>query len=387
MGSNNRQETWLLWIIGIFGVLVALGLVVALAWFVFFRPLPALPFRPSPTVTQQPDQPSTATAISLGVSPTATAMPTSTATSTAQPTQEPSATSTPLPATPTLTVSPTFTHTPFATLTQSPLPTSTLSPYGTVNTGSANIRYGPGIEYPIIGQASFGESLLALGRSSEGSWILVQITDGRQGWISSSLISLSPGLSLPFVAAPPLPPTVTPTPTNLPASTATPTTTAGPPPTSTLTPTPCPIPVGDAFSETWRAQARSLLGCPTDIQRETWTAVQPFQYGKMYWREDLKLVYSVIYNGYWQKYSDQWEEGMPDYSCPGDAPAGLIKPRRGFGLVWCTDQRMRSILGWALEDERGIVTKFQAFQHGEMLLEEDEKKYILLNNNLWQLLP
>ena len=85
----------------------------------------------------------------------------------------------------------------------------------------ANVRSGDGVIYDVIAGLRAGQTARVVGISSTGSgWYLIDLPDGRRGWISPTVVILSgDARGLPFVAPPP-PPTPTPIPV-----TPTPTTT------------------------------------------------------------------------------------------------------------------------------------------------------------------
>jgi hypothetical protein len=427
MNLGGRQNTLLLWTIGAFGALLALGIIGVVAWLLFFNK----PAEPIVTPTATP----------LVATPQAQAADTSTpvyvlATDTATPRLPPTATAG-APIVPTLTLIPPITATlpaasptvppltlvPTASITPIPSATAPAAPYGTVIVGAANVRQGPGEAYPVIAQATNGQTLLLLGQSAYPGWFYAQLPDGRIGWIASALVSAPVGVSLPIVAAPPLIPTPIPTyiwptpyptpwptfvwPTPIPSPwptfvwptpiptpwptfvwpTPVPTLPPPPPPppTSTFTPAPpCPIPVAGPFIGVWSGSVRGELGCPVETVHETWTAVERFERGVMLWREDQRMIYVLANDGTWRKIADTWIEGMPQYACSDVPPAGLVKPQRGFGLVWCTTPGMKSLVGWALEEEHGITTQYQSFQNGEMIRAEDSSIYVLLRSGWWR---
>jgi hypothetical protein len=88
-----------------------------------------------------------------------------------------------------------------------------------------NLRSLPALDSAIVGSLLPGETLPVLGRTEDGSWLLVQSED-QQLWVFASVISLSVPMESLAVVAP------TPTPTRT-ATTAVP-----PTETSTITPTP-----------------------------------------------------------------------------------------------------------------------------------------------------
>ncbi len=83
---------------------------------------------------------------------------------------------------------------------------------------NVNVRTGPGTNYGAIGSLYPGSALNVVGRNSISSWFVVDY-NGRQGWVASSVVTLSgPCATLPFVADPPTP-TPGPTSTPLPGAT------------------------------------------------------------------------------------------------------------------------------------------------------------------------
>jgi len=139
-----------------------------------------------------------------------------------KPTSTPPPTRTPLP--PTATFTPTATDTPTLTPTSTPMPVAQF----TVS-GSANIRSGPGIEFPVAKGALQGEVWPVYGKNADGSWLLIDAIN--YWWIKTSLGTLDVGVDALPLAPTPLPtntPTLTPT--------KTPTLTVTPRPSSTSEP-------------------------------------------------------------------------------------------------------------------------------------------------------
>jgi hypothetical protein len=115
------------------------------------------------------------------VSPTETLAPepTATPTSTATPTATSTATPTPAP-----------TDTPTATPSVTPSPTTTTTPIIRVAVAGvrANVRAGPGLDFPIKTAAEPGTEFDLIGMSSDGVWMQVCcLADGTSGWISAAL--------------------------------------------------------------------------------------------------------------------------------------------------------------------------------------------------------
>ena len=129
--------------------------------------------------------------------------------------------------------SPDFSATPIPAT----LPTATPYPGIVSSDVGGFVRSGPGAEYEIVGEVLPGESLAiiayAFNEDSRETWYLIQLADGRPAWISTTVASLTGGVSLGEVAsAATLPPTGTSPPTATPSLTVT--------LTPSITPTPAP---------------------------------------------------------------------------------------------------------------------------------------------------
>ena len=96
---------------------------------------------------------------------------------------------------------------------------------------SANVRAGDSTSYAPIGALLEGESASVLGITNGSSgWFFIELDDGTQGWVASSLVLFSGDLDELDVIAPP-----TMTPTRTPTRTPTPTITPTPPSGANLT--------------------------------------------------------------------------------------------------------------------------------------------------------
>ncbi len=172
---------------------------------------------PTPTTrTPSPEPTRTPTRTPTASGPTAT--PTETNTPGPAPTSSPTRT---LTATrvPTATRTPTPTRTP--TIAPTATPTPAPAPYFTVNTALANVRTGPGNNYPVIGTAAQGERYDIIARNPANSlraaWLQFCCVNEQSGWIYAPLLIISHDLSaIPIASAIPQPPTFTPTPTRTP---------------------------------------------------------------------------------------------------------------------------------------------------------------------------
>ncbi|MGQ9516063.1 MAG: FHA domain-containing protein [Anaerolineae bacterium] len=225
--SPSQRQGILFWIVGVLGVLVALGILGIAAWLLFLKPQPAATPPPA-AATATPTLVALATDTPVPPSPTPTlAPPTATPTKPLPtPTTQVLASATPAAtvvvvptATPAPPVLPTATPTAVPTRIIYPTPTftpyipPTPSPWGVINRATANVRAGPGAIYPVIAQAAYGQYVLLLGQSADLGWLYVQLEDGRLGWVAAYLVNRSPALPLPIVPAPPPPPPPPPQPT------------------------------------------------------------------------------------------------------------------------------------------------------------------------------
>jgi uncharacterized protein YgiM (DUF1202 family) len=109
-------------------------------------------------------------------------------------------------------------------------PATTGSVAGAFN---VNIRSGPSTAYAVLRTVSLGTELTVLGQDASGSWLLVRLSDGSQGWIACFLtaftgtapvVAAPPLAAVPIVSAPPLAPpatiSVAPGPASLPSQQA-----------------------------------------------------------------------------------------------------------------------------------------------------------------------
>ncbi len=118
------------------------------------------------------------------------------------------------------------TATPVIPPTQPPPPATPTPSQPTVTSNvNANVRLGDGTQYPIVGSLLEGQSAPIVGISSFGTgWYVIELPNGRRGWISPSVVTVSGNTSgLPRIDPPPVP---TPVATATPIATATPVTNA-----------------------------------------------------------------------------------------------------------------------------------------------------------------
>ncbi|MBZ0287051.1 MAG: LysM peptidoglycan-binding domain-containing protein [Anaerolineae bacterium] len=54
-----------------------------------------------------------------------------------------------------------------------------------VNTGTLNIRSGPGVIFTIIGKLQYNEQITLIGKASSGTWVQIRTVGGNVGWVNS----------------------------------------------------------------------------------------------------------------------------------------------------------------------------------------------------------
>ena len=165
-----------------------------------------------------------------------------------------------------------------------------------------------------------------------------------------------------------------PPPSPTPAHTPTPwpTQTPHPQPSSTVASiieASCKHAPGAPFEPYWASDIvlRTGLACPVGEMASGFVAEQAFERGHMLWREADHTVFVFYGDGLWNSFPDRWHEGMAEYGCEASAPANLLQPKRGFGLVWCEEQGVGEKLGWATNRERGHTGAWQVFEQGQMI--------------------
>ena len=183
------------------------------------------------------------------------------------------------------------------------------------------------------------------------------------------------------------------TPTRTPTTAAPTATPAAPTPTPTATPAlpPCSITPILGFGRIWSTYAtvRNRLGCPVEIEKNTWSAEETFIGGYMFWRGDLKLIYVLYNDGTWQSFIDTWAEGQLEWDPGIVPPSGYFQPKRGFGKVWREQLvrpgvTVRDKISWATTEERGLNASWQAYTGGLMLWSDTLGIFVLYyDNSTW----
>lgn len=187
-------------------------------------------------------------------------------------------------------------------------------------------------------------------------------------------------------------PTQTFTPTPYPSSTPNPTATHGPPSTAPgATPAACAYQISPFAVNRVTAEIESSLGCPTSSGTQARFAVQQFEHGAMYYVDDEKQILVMLDAQTWRGFDDTWSSELPEDTCPSilvQPPS--VKPKRGFGKVWCEQEAIREKIGSGESPEIGLYTApLQHFQHGVVFGPPDaeqvrvKKVFVLLQNGMW----
>ena len=200
---------------------------------------------------------------------------------------------------------------------------------------------------------------------------------------ATGIIHIVQDVEVPPPPAPTRTYTVTPWPTWTPEPQPRATATPVPTPTSTPTVT-CSYEVSDELLAAWQALGGLVAcGCPLDDGYVGFWAVQLFERGRMFWQESGGTIYVLLDDGRLAILQDEWQEGMPDYTCQADAPPDRHLPVRGFGLVWCREEKVREALGWATGPERGFQALYQPFEHGPLMRDETGVVWSLRSDGSW----
>ncbi|NLF78395.1 MAG: hypothetical protein GX573_22100 [Chloroflexi bacterium] len=94
--------------------------------------------------------------------------------------------------------------------------------------------------------------------------------------------------------------------------------------------------------------------CPAAPAEVSSQVEQTFERGRMIWVQTQDRIYVIFEDGLapgWALYPDEFNEGDPERDESLVPPPDLSQPIRGFGLVWRTNERVRSRLGWAISAE------------------------------------
>lgn len=156
-------------------------------------------------------------------------------------------------------------------------------------------------------------------------------------------------------------------------------------PRATATPPICTIPL--LALQRWTTEMATRLGCPAEMDRAGNYALQKFENGALFWREEDNRLLVLFNDKTWLQFNDTWTNALPEDSCPTVTVAsGLIKPKRGFGKMWCDQPAVRAKLGAAIENEIGpYVALTQRFERGWVFIGTDRTQvFVLYADGKWE---
>jgi hypothetical protein len=109
---------------------------------------------------------------------------------------------------------------------------------------------------------------------------------------------------------------------------------------------------------------------PTTVVGQVFVADQLFEKGRMFWVQPIDMIW-VIYTdadgkNIWERYDDNFEEGMLEKDPTLTPPTDKFQPERGFGKLWREDPTLRDKLGWAVTEELGYNTRYEYHAGGEI---------------------
>lgn len=244
-------------------------------------------------------------------------------------------------------------------------------PTAKVTAAVGNVRSGPGLTYPAIGQVSQGDEVAVLKRDGAGDWLQIAWNDGP-AWLSASLVSLNVAVTDLAVAE-----SVTPPPT--PAST-----------TEAKVPYCDSVPIR-GFGKVWgeHPEVAATLGCPGWPAGEQGTdaAIQTFEHGLILWlgadsSYDSDPVYVLFEDGEFQRFADL---GAADPSVVGKVSDGFYVPGDRFSKIYWegTGARVQERLGYATGPQVESPGAYQQFWNGRMFWAGTLKRIFVLYD-YWQ---
>ena len=156
----------------------------------------------------------------------------------------------------------------------------------------------------------------------------------------------------------------------------------------------CSSLTANGFTTIWQHDAtiQAALGCPTSAPVAISSASEVFEHGLLLWASSFadqphKVIYAVYASGAYQRFDDNWQDGVSPASTGETPPSNLKVPIRGFGQVWHTNPTVHAGLGWALTDEAGTSGEIQRFARGEMLFVAGLNQTYVLASGIWRAIP
>lgn len=155
-----------------------------------------------------------------------------------------------------------------------------------------------------------------------------------------------------------------------------------------------PVPPGTFGSSCiyyWFFSSRAVPYCAAAPPLTTQAVNLQFENGIMFWFQGAQTIYVLYLDAAaprWERYTDTWQEGMPETDPAIQNPVNLWQPRRGFGQVWRTNPAVRQRLGWALNQwetiYQGIIQQAGPEGSGTLFFTGPEGRAYQLNGDQTQ---
>lgn len=141
----------------------------------------------------------------------------------------------------------------------------------------------------------------------------------------------------------------------------------------------CAIPVAEPFINAYTSNPiLQNFGCPRETGFSTALVFQPFEQGRMFWR-DTKQIIVLGNSGTFWRVADSWNDTIPADDPSLVPPSGLLQPVRGFGFVWRSNPTFRNSLGWALTTEFPLSSYWQEFDGGSLFIGDNGLVFAIPN--------
>jgi len=153
----------------------------------------------------------------------------------------------------------------------------------------------------------------------------------------------------------------------------------------------CPREVEGEFAKIWQIpEIKKRLICPNQtLPSGGYFAEQPFQRGYMVWSQIFDLFIAAIgpeEEGTWQSFTkkevDSFGGNPVGVSCEVQVPEGLVRPIRGFGIIWCANPNIQKTIGFGTTPEFGVDgNAIQLFEGGIILRNHKNEMYVFFSDN------